>query len=84
MKHTQIRIVMLAAVSLIGGTLLLKNLELAEPLVHSWVQSMGGNIDTATYNVVLNNYANSFQVLGGIIFGVGFFFFIYSLFFTKK
>ncbi|MES1054202.1 hypothetical protein FOA24_36270 [Bacillus thuringiensis] len=84
MKYNKLCIIVLMFLLLIGITLILKSVDLAESYVYSWVQKMGGDVDIATHNIILDNYANAIQLLGGIIFGISFFFLIYSLFFVKK
>ncbi|OUA54561.1 hypothetical protein [Bacillus thuringiensis] len=84
MKNIKIRNVVLTFIVLIGIILLVKSLDFANNLTHSWVQSLGGDVETSTYNIMLNNYMNVFQILGGILFGIGFFLLLYSVFFCKE
>ncbi|QEL82611.1 hypothetical protein DN407_29375 (plasmid) [Bacillus sp. JAS24-2] len=84
MKNIKIRNVVLTFIVLIGIILLVKSLDFANNLTHSWVQSLGGDVETSTYNIILNNYMNVFQILGGILFGIGFFLLLYSVFFCKE
>ncbi|WP_141528003.1 hypothetical protein [Bacillus sp. AFS023182] len=84
MKHNKLCFMVLIFLSLVGIILILKSIDLAELCIHSWVQKMGGDTDIVTYNMILNNYVSNIQLLGGIIFGISFFFLIYSLFFVKK
>ncbi|MED3685548.1 hypothetical protein [Bacillus thuringiensis] len=84
MKNIKIRNVVLTFIVLIGIILLMKSLDFANNLTHSWVQSLGGDVETSTYNIMLNNYMNVFQISGGILFGIGFFLLLYSVFFCKE
>ncbi|ANC11329.1 hypothetical protein P4388_29265 [Bacillus thuringiensis] len=84
MKNIKIRNVVLTFIVLIGIILLVKSLDFANNLTHSWVQSLGGDVETSTYNIMLNNYMNVFQISGGILFGIGFFLLLYSVFFCKE
>ncbi|OPD40899.1 MULTISPECIES: hypothetical protein [Bacillus cereus group] len=84
MKNIKIRNVVLTFIVLIGIILLVKSLDFANNLTHSWVQSLGGDVETSTYNIMLNNYMNIFQISGGILFGIGFFLLLYSVFFCKE
>ncbi|MCU4818568.1 hypothetical protein [Bacillus cereus] len=84
MKNIKIRNVVLTFIVLIGIILLVKSLDFANNLTHSWVQSLGGDVETSTYNIILNNYMNVFQISGGILFGIGFFLLLYSVFFCKE
>ncbi|HEE9033966.1 TPA: hypothetical protein R2I11_004283 [Bacillus cereus] len=84
MKNIKIRNVVLTFIVLIGIILLVKSLDFANNLTHSWVQSLGGDVETSTYNIMLNNYLNVFQISGGILFGIGFFLLLYSVFFCKE
>ncbi|PFF22539.1 hypothetical protein [Bacillus thuringiensis] len=84
MKNIKIRNVVLTFIVLIGIILLIKSLDFANNLTHSWVQSLGGDVETSTYNIMLNNYMNVFQISGGILFGIGFFLLLYSVFFCKE
>ncbi|MFJ7557170.1 MULTISPECIES: hypothetical protein [Bacillus cereus group] len=84
MKNIKIRNVILTFIVLIGIILLVKSLDFANNLTHSWVQSLGGDVETSTYNIMLNNYMNVFQISGGILFGIGFFLLLYSVFFCKE
>lgn len=65
LKNIKARNVVLTFIVLIGIVLLLKSLDFANNLTHSWVQSVGGDVDTSTYNIMLNNYMNVFQISGG-------------------
>jgi len=84
LKNIKIRNVVLTFIVLIGIILLVKSLDFANNLTHSWVQSLGGDVETSTYNIMLNNYMNVFQISGGILFGIGFFLLLYSVFFCKE
>ncbi len=84
MKNIKIRNVVLTFIVLIGIILLVKSLDFANNLTHSWVQSLGGDVETSTYNIMLNNYMNVFQISGGILFGIDFFLLLYSVFFCKE
>ncbi|MDA2384263.1 hypothetical protein PDN41_21375 [Bacillus cereus] len=84
MKNIKIRNVFLTFIVLIGILLLVKSLDFANNLTHSWVQSLGGDVETSTYNIMLNNYTNVFQISGGILFGIGVFLLLYSVFFFKE
>ncbi|ADK03603.1 TPA: hypothetical protein QCU10_001965 [Bacillus anthracis] len=84
MKNIKVRNVVLTFTVLIGLVLLLKSLDFANNLTHSWVQSVGGDVDTSTYNIMLNNYMNVFQISGGILLGIGVFLLLYSLLFYKE
>ncbi|MGE6552897.1 hypothetical protein ACQKFK_29330 [Bacillus mycoides] len=84
MKNIKVRNVVLTFIVLIGIILLVKSLEFANNLTHSWVQSLGGDVDTSTYNIMLNNYINVFQISGGILFGIGVFLLLFSVFFYKE
>ncbi|WHT85560.1 hypothetical protein [Bacillus cereus] len=84
MKNIKVRNVVLTFTVLIGIVLLLKSLDFANNLTHSWVQSVGGDVDTSTYNIMLNNYMNVFQISGGILLGIGFFLLLYSVLFYKE
>ncbi|MED1904026.1 MULTISPECIES: hypothetical protein [Bacillus] len=84
MKNIKIHNVILTFIVLIGIILLVKSLDFANNLTHSWVQSLGGDVETSTYNIMLNNYMNVFQISGGILFGIGFFLLLYSVFFCKE
>ncbi|EOO25079.1 hypothetical protein ICM_05933 [Bacillus cereus BAG1X2-3] len=84
MKNIKIRNVILTFIVLIGIILLVKSLDFANNLTHSWVQSLGGDVETSTYNIMLSNYMNVFQISGGILFGIGFFLLLYSVFFCKE
>ncbi|MEF7556581.1 hypothetical protein [Bacillus thuringiensis] len=84
MKNIKVRNVVLTFTVLIGIVLLLKSLDFANNLTHSWVQSVGGDVDTSTYNIMLNNYMNVFQISGGILLGIGVFLLLYSLLFYKE
>lgn len=76
LKNIKARNVVLTFIVLIGIVLLLKSLDFANNLTHSWVQSVGGDVDTSTYNIMLNNYMNVFQISGGILLGIGAFFIV--------
>ncbi|ACK91183.1 TPA: hypothetical protein ACOQ31_001317 [Bacillus cereus] len=84
MKNIKVRNVVLTFTVLIGIVLLLKSLDFANNLTHSWVQSVGGDVDTSTYNIMLNNYMNVFQISGGILLGIGVFLLLYSVLFYKE
>jgi len=84
LKNIKVRNVVLTFTVLIGIVLLLKSLDFANKLTHSWVQSVGGDVDTSTYNIMLNNYMNVFQISGGILLGIGVFLLLYSLLFYKE
>ncbi|TEA50200.1 hypothetical protein EZE46_16630 [Bacillus sp. BH2] len=84
MKNIKVRNVVLTFTVLIGIVLLLKSLDFANNLTHSWVQSVGGDVDTSTYNIMLNNYMNVFQISGGILLGSGVFLLLYSVLFYKE
>ncbi|BCC51473.1 MULTISPECIES: hypothetical protein [Bacillus cereus group] len=84
MKNIKVRNVVLTFTVLIGIVLLLKSLDFANNLTHSWVQSVGDDVDTSTYNIMLNNYMNVFQISGGILLGIGVFLLLYSLLFYKE
>ncbi len=84
LKNIKVRNVVLTFTVLIGIVLLLKSLDFANNLTHSWVQSVGGDVDTSTYNIMLNNYMNVFQISGGILLGIGVFLLLYSLLFYKE
>lgn len=84
LKNIKVRNVVLTFTVLIGIVLLLKSLDFANKLTHSWVQSVGGDVDTSTYNIILNNYMNVFQISGGILLGIGVFLLLYSLLFYKE
>ncbi|HDR4437132.1 hypothetical protein [Bacillus thuringiensis] len=84
MKNIKVRNVVLTFTVLIGIVLLLKSLDFANNLTHSWVQSVGGDVDTSTYNIMLNNYMNVFQISGGIFLGIGVFLLLYSVLFYKE
>ncbi|UYW66989.1 hypothetical protein [Bacillus cereus] len=84
MKNIKLRNVVLTFTVLIGIVLLLKSLDFANNLTHSWVQSVGGDVDTSTYNIMLNNYMNVFQISGGILLGIGVFLLLYSVLFYKE
>ncbi|MBE7129398.1 hypothetical protein [Bacillus mycoides] len=84
MKNIKVRNVVLTFIVLIGIILLVKSLDFANNLTHSWVQSLGGDVDTSTYNIMLNNYINVFQISGGILFGIGVFLLLFSVFFYKE
>ncbi len=84
LKDIKVRNVVLTFTVLIGIVLLLKSLDFANKLTHSWVQSVGGDVDTSTYNIILNNYMNVFQISGGILLGIGVFLLLYSLLFYKE
>ncbi|HDR7534005.1 hypothetical protein DN397_15705 [Bacillus sp. AY1-10] len=84
MKNIKVRNVVLTFTVLIGIVLLLKSLDFANNLTHSWVQSVGGDVDTLTYNIMLNNYMNVFQISGGILLGIGVFLLLYSVLFYKE
>ncbi|WP_142332494.1 hypothetical protein [Bacillus cereus] len=84
MKNIKVRNVVLTFTVLIGIVLLLKSLDFANNLTHSWVQSVGGDVDTSTYHIMLNNYMNVFQISGGILLGIGVFLLLYSVLFYKE
>ncbi|MEC0902517.1 MULTISPECIES: hypothetical protein [Bacillus] len=84
MKNIKVRNVVLTFIVLIGIVLLLKSLDFANNLTHSWVQSVDGDVDTSTYNIMLNNYMNVFQISGGILLGIGVFLLLYSVLFYKE
>ncbi|AXO97027.1 hypothetical protein [Bacillus anthracis] len=84
MKNIKARNVVLTFIVLIGIVLLLKSLDFANNLTHSWVQSVGDDVDTLTYNIMLNNYMNVFQISGGILLGIGVFLLLYSVLFYKE
>ncbi|OTX35047.1 hypothetical protein BK720_08500 [Bacillus thuringiensis serovar brasilensis] len=84
LKNIKVRNVVLTFTVLIGIVLLLKSLDFANNLTHSWVQSVGGDVDTSTYNIMLNNYMNVFQISGGIFLGIGVFLLLYSVLFYKE
>ncbi|WP_142344908.1 hypothetical protein [Bacillus cereus] len=84
MKNIKVRNVVLTFIVLIGIILLVKSMDFANNLTHSWVQSLGGDVDTSTYNIMLNNYINVFQISGGILFGIGVFLLLFSVFFYKE
>ncbi len=84
LKNIKVRNVVLTFTVLIGIVLLLKSLDFANKLTHSWVQRVGGDVDTSTYNIMLNNYMNVFQISGGILLGIGVFLLLYSLLFYKE
>ncbi|OTY49227.1 hypothetical protein BK742_02020 [Bacillus thuringiensis serovar pingluonsis] len=84
LKNIKVRNVVLTFTVLIGIVLLLKSLDFANKLTHSWVQSVGGDVDTSTYNIMLNNYMNVFQISGGILLGIGVFLLLYSVLFYKE
>lgn len=84
LKNIKVRNVVLTFTVLIGLVLLLKSLDFANNLTHSWVQSVGGDVDTSTYNIMLNNYMNVFQISGGILLGIGVFLLLYSVLFYKE
>ncbi|PGS96697.1 hypothetical protein COC98_16920 [Bacillus anthracis] len=84
LKNIKVRNVILTFTVLIGIVLLLKSLDFANNLTHSWVQSVGGDVDTSTYNIMLNNYMNVFQISGGILLGIGVFLLLYSVLFYKE
>ncbi|NKW86455.1 hypothetical protein [Bacillus cereus] len=84
MRNIKARNVVLTFIVLIGIVLLLKSLDFANNLTHSWVQSVGGDVDTSTYNIMLNNYMNVFQISGGILLGIGVFLLLYSVLFYKE
>ncbi|PES76380.1 hypothetical protein CN504_26030 [Bacillus anthracis] len=84
LKNIKVRNVVLTFTVLIGIVLLLKSLDFANKLTHSWVQSVGGDVDTSTYNIILNNYMNVFQISGGILLGIGVFLLLYSVLFYKE
>lgn len=84
LKNIKVRNVVLTFIVLIGIILLVKSLDFANNLTHSWVQSLGGDVDTSTYNIMLNNYMNVFQISGGILFGIGVFLLSYSVLFYKE
>lgn len=84
LKNIKLRNVVLTFTVLIGIVLLLKSLDFANNLTHSWVQSVGGDVDTSTYNIMLNNYMNVFQISGGILLGIGVFLLLYSVLFYKE
>ncbi|GAB6478084.1 MULTISPECIES: hypothetical protein [Bacillus] len=84
MKNIKVRNVVLTFIVLIGIVLLLKSLDFANNLTHSWVQSVGGDVDTSTYNIMLNNYMNVFQISGGILLGIVVFLLLYSVLFYKE
>ncbi|TKI83858.1 hypothetical protein [Bacillus mycoides] len=83
MKNMKISNVVLTFIVLIGIILLVKSLDFANNLTHSWVQSLGGEVETSTYNIMLNNYINVFQISGGILFGIGGFLLLFAVFFYK-
>ncbi|AJG54501.1 hypothetical protein AS54_973 [Bacillus cereus 03BB102] len=84
LKNIKVRNVVLTFTVLIGIVLLLKSLDFANNLTHSWVQSVGDDVDTSTYNIMLNNYMNVFQISGGILLGIGVFLLLYSVLFYKE
>lgn len=84
LKNIKVRNVVLTFTVLIGIVLLLKSLDFANNLTHSWVQSVGGDVDTSTYNIMLNSYMNVFQISGGILLGIGVFLLLYSVLFYKE
>ncbi len=84
LKNIKVRNVVLTFIVLIGIVLLLKSLDFANNLTHSWVQSVGGDVDTSTYNIMLNNYMNVFQISGGILLGIVVFLLLYSVLFYKE
>ncbi|AJG56986.1 hypothetical protein CU648_19210 [Bacillus sp. HBCD-sjtu] len=84
LKNIKVRNVVLTFTVLIGLVLLLKSLDFANNLTHSWVQSVGDDVDTSTYNIMLNNYMNVFQISGGILLGIGVFLLLYSVLFYKE
>ncbi|PGM86904.1 hypothetical protein CN958_32145 [Bacillus cereus] len=84
LKNIKVRNVVLTFIVLIGIILLVKSMDFANNLTHSWVQSLGGDVDTSTYNIMLNNYINVFQISGGILFGIGVFLLLFSVFFYKE
>ncbi|EEL47101.1 hypothetical protein bcere0021_7750 [Bacillus cereus Rock3-42] len=84
LKNIKARNVVLTFIVLIGIVLLLKSLDFANNLTHSWVQSVGDDVDTSTYNIMLNNYMNVFQISGGILLGIGVFLLLYSVLFYKE
>ncbi|MEM5673528.1 hypothetical protein AAHB54_30505 [Bacillus cereus] len=83
MKNIKVRNVVLTFTVLIGIVLLLKSLDFANKLTHSWVQSVGGDVDTSTYNIMLNNYMNVFQISGDFTWNRSFLL-LYSLLFYKE
>lgn len=84
LKNIKVRNVVLTFTVLIGLVLLLKSLDFANNLTHSLVQSVGDDVDTSTYNIMLNNYMNVFQISGGILLGIGVFLLLYSVLFYKE
>ncbi len=84
LKNIKVRNVVLTFTVLIGIVLLQKSLDFANNLTHSWVQSVGDDVDTSTYNIMLNNYMNVFQISGGILLGIGVFLLLYSVLFYKE
>jgi uncharacterized membrane protein len=84
LKNIKIRNVFLTFIVLISIILLVKSLDFANNLTHSWVQSLSGDVETSTYNIMLNNYMNIFEISGGILFGIGVFLLLYSILFFKE
>ncbi|BCD03780.1 hypothetical protein BC30052_0835 [Bacillus cereus] len=83
MKNIKVRNVVLTFTVLIGIVLLLKSLDFANNLTHSWVQSVGDDVDTSTYNIMLNNYMNVFQISGEFYLESEFLL-LYSVLFYKE
>lgn len=79
LKNIKARNVVLTFIVLIGIVLLLKSLDFANNLTHSWVQSVGGDVDTSTYNIMLNNYMNVFKYQGNFTWNRSFFIVIFSI-----
>lgn len=84
LKNIKVRNVVLTFTVLIGIVLLLKSLDFANNLTHSWVQSVGGDVDTSTYNIMLNNYMNVFQISGGFYLESEFFYCYIQYYFIKS
>lgn len=56
-----------------GFLLIFYNVTIGESLATNWLVKRGG-ADTATYNIILSGYINSFLAAGSILlaFGIGF------------
>ena len=83
-ENIKVRNVVLTFTVLIGIVLLLKSLDFANKLTHSWVQSVGGDVDTSTYNIMLNNYMNVFQISGDFTWNRSFYCYIHYYFIKSK
>ena len=68
-----------ASLSVIGFILLFFSTSFGTSLADNWLYKQGG-ADTATYHIRIESYINNFVVSGGILFGIGIFTLVQTLF----